>query len=623
MEENKQGTGKPTIDKEYLKKLAEKIKAEKARKEAMQKKPGGAPTPPPPPTASIPPTLLDDDDDEEMAEEKTAIIDLASLSGHSADARLTITDGKDQGKSIEITRDEIFVGRGLDNDFVITDPSVSRKHFKVEREDDHFCVSDLGSGNGTRVNGSKITKSDLYHNDVIVAGARHIRFEIINEDMKEKWSRKEEQHYEEEIVYKKKGASPLAWVAIFLVLIGAGAFLYFYMFQPETLQPGRTVAEGPWRLAIEDVDALDDLIENKELETAEKQIKEFLKKAPEQRQLLERLELVTKEKEVQAKFNEGKALFEGNKKAAAEKIFKEIDSESIFYSDVVELVGEETVANWNVEEVKSLIAQNKEDEAFTKIYAILADDPENEEVKELQASLVAKIGQQKAEAMQREAEEKKKAAAAAAASRRARAQAQRSAPRRQAAPAQQAPARQAAPPPRQEPAASGGQADYDRAISQYLSKNFSAAISSLDRAARDRSIAQKANATKKEIERFQRMWERAGDATGTRRSAMISRLIEYDRTISGGKMVRDIEALDKASAPPPARQEARRSAPPAQQPSRRATLGDEEAKTLYMRARSLRMEDPQQARELFQRIIDGTDPNSEYHEKSKALMRNL
>ncbi|HPA56576.1 MAG TPA: hypothetical protein PLT70_04010, partial [bacterium] len=78
MEENKQGTSKPTIDKEYLKKLAEKIKAEKARKESLQKKPENeSTTPPPPPMASISPTLLDDDDEEEdMAAEKTAIIDL-------------------------------------------------------------------------------------------------------------------------------------------------------------------------------------------------------------------------------------------------------------------------------------------------------------------------------------------------------------------------------------------------------------------------------------------------------------------------------------------------------------------------------------------------------------------
>ncbi|HQJ61655.1 MAG TPA: hypothetical protein PKV35_11700, partial [bacterium] len=94
MEENKQGTSKPTIDKEYLKKLAEKIKAEKARKESLQKKPENeSTTPPPPPMASISPTLLDDDDEEEdMAAEKTAIIDLTALSGHTADARLTILD---------------------------------------------------------------------------------------------------------------------------------------------------------------------------------------------------------------------------------------------------------------------------------------------------------------------------------------------------------------------------------------------------------------------------------------------------------------------------------------------------------------------------------------------------
>ena len=607
MEENKQGTGKPTIDKEYLKKLAEKIKAEKARKEAMQKKPGNASTPPPPPSASIPPTLLDDDDDDEdMAEEKTAIIDLSALSGHAADARLIIMDGKDEGKSIEITRDEIFSGRGLDNDFVITDPSVSRKHFKIEREDDHFCASDLGSGNGTRVNGSKITKVDLYHNDVIVAGARQIRFEIINEDMKAKWTRKEAVVDEEEIVTRKK-SSPLAWVALFLILAGA-----VYMFYPEIFKTGPTkVVEAPWRLAIEDLDMIDGFIENKDLGSAEKKLTEFLKKAPDQKQLLERKELVEKEKLVQIKFNEAKTLFEQNKKDAAEKIFKDISEDSIFFDDIVEIVGDETVAKWNVETIKSLISDGKEDDAFTKIYAILSDDPENDEIKELQASLIEKMGQAKAEEMKKEAEEKKKAAAAAAASRR-RARAQRTAARRSSAPARTAPVKTAP--------SKGGQSDFDQAISQYLSKNFDAAINSLDKAAQDKSVASKANEIKLEIQKFKRQWDRAAKTSGTRKSALVRRLVEYDRNISGGKMIKEIEALDKESSPPPRRAAPARTAPA---PARKATMSENEVKTLYMRARSLRNEDPQQARELFQRIIDGTDSSNEYHEKSKRLLRSL
>ena len=74
MDENNQNNAKPTIDKEYLKKLAEKIKAEKARKEALGKKSDSIPTPPP--ISSISSKYLDDEDDEEMASEKTAIIDL-------------------------------------------------------------------------------------------------------------------------------------------------------------------------------------------------------------------------------------------------------------------------------------------------------------------------------------------------------------------------------------------------------------------------------------------------------------------------------------------------------------------------------------------------------------------
>ncbi len=48
-----------------------------------------------------------------------------------------------------------------------------------------------------------------------------------------------------------------------------------------------------------------------------------------------------------------------------------------------------------------------------------------------------------------------------------------------------------------------------------------------------------------------------------------------------------------------------------------------EAKELYMRARSMRNEDPSKARELLQQVIDGTDSSNDYNIKSKKLLKNL
>ncbi len=91
-----------------------------------------------------------------------------------------------------------------------------------------------------------------------------------------------------------------------------------------------------------------------------------------------------------------------------------------------------------------------------------------------------------------------------------------------------------------------GNKDFDLAIKQYLAKNFDAAIRSLDRAAKDPSLSEKANEVKLEIQRFRRLWERAQQpaheqqALGRRREAIINRMIQYDRNISGGRLGSEI-----------------------------------------------------------------------------------
>ena len=404
MEENKQGKPKPSIDKEYLKKLAEKIKAEKARKEAMsQKKDEG--TPPPPPMSSIPPTLLDDDDeDEDMAAEKTAIIDLASLSGQSADARMTIMDGKDEGKSIEITREETFAGRSLDNDFVISDISVSRKHFKIKREGDHYLAQDMGSGNGIRVNGTKTSSTTLYHNDVIIAGARQIRFEILNEEMKATYSRKEAISESSDAPVKQK-SSLVSWVAIFLVVAAAAAGYYFLTQQSKQIQ------QAAFKLGFEDIDKVDELIEKLDFKKAEKNVQFFLsqtKKPQDQKLLNERLAVINKEKAFEPKFNEGKVLFEQKKIAEAGKILQQIPEDSAFYPEIKKLVGDEVITSWKIDSIKKLIEAKKEDDALKLIYALLLEQPDNADAKALQEQLTSKVGAEKAKDLQKKAEEERK-----------------------------------------------------------------------------------------------------------------------------------------------------------------------------------------------------------------------
>ncbi|MBQ3367318.1 FHA domain-containing protein [bacterium] len=346
MDENNQNSTKPTIDKEYLKKLAEKIKAEKARKEALGKKADTEPTPPS--IASISSKYLSDDDDEEIASEKTAIIDLSALSGHAADAKLTIVDGKDSGKNIEITKDEILAGRSLDNDFVISDISVSRKHFKIKKEGERFVISDMGSGNGIKVNGSKTTSTTLSDGDIISVGARQIKFEILNPDLKPKVQaqRVTKQNLqpaydvEEDDEPVKKGSSPLVLVAIIVViLIGIGGVAYFMLFDNQNSKPKTTAVSASF--GENDKAAIEKLIAAKDLKNAEKTVLDANSRTsgdnPYKQWLNEQTILIGREKTNQTTFENAKKVIQKNPEEA-EKLLKSIPSSSIFYKDAQNLL---------------------------------------------------------------------------------------------------------------------------------------------------------------------------------------------------------------------------------------------------------------------------------------------
>ncbi len=57
------------------------------------------------------------------------------------------------------------LGRESDNHFVLTDPGVSRHHARLVRSGDGWAIEDLGSSNGTRVNGRRVSRALLRDGD--------------------------------------------------------------------------------------------------------------------------------------------------------------------------------------------------------------------------------------------------------------------------------------------------------------------------------------------------------------------------------------------------------------------------------------------------------------------------
>ncbi|MGM0574474.1 MAG: FHA domain-containing protein [Myxococcota bacterium] len=91
-------------------------------------------------------------------------------------ARLEVVGGNDQGRSFDLDKDALLVGRGLDCDVVLNDASVSRKHFRLEKTAGGWRLVDLGSGNGTKVDGRRVQQEDLRDGATLEAGQTTLRW---------------------------------------------------------------------------------------------------------------------------------------------------------------------------------------------------------------------------------------------------------------------------------------------------------------------------------------------------------------------------------------------------------------------------------------------------------------
>ena len=76
----------------------------------------------------------------------------------------------------EPERRALLIGRSPGCDLVLEDPTVSRHHAELIRERDRWVLRDMGSTNGTRVNGWRVRRAVVAPGDVIALGAQRLRF---------------------------------------------------------------------------------------------------------------------------------------------------------------------------------------------------------------------------------------------------------------------------------------------------------------------------------------------------------------------------------------------------------------------------------------------------------------
>src|SRR3954469_18365275 len=84
---------------------------------------------------------------------------------------LRFISGKYQGGEFPLaTQQEIVVGRSSELDMVLVEDMVSRRHARIECTEEQIVIEDLGSTNGTFVNGEKIKRATLKEGDRVLIG---------------------------------------------------------------------------------------------------------------------------------------------------------------------------------------------------------------------------------------------------------------------------------------------------------------------------------------------------------------------------------------------------------------------------------------------------------------------
>jgi len=82
-----------------------------------------------------------------------------------------------KGFKYPLDPEEVFIGRNSQNHVPVDDTAVSGRHCSIVRDGHKYTLVDLGSTNGTRLNGNGVNKSPLKPKDIIQVGSVEFMFD--------------------------------------------------------------------------------------------------------------------------------------------------------------------------------------------------------------------------------------------------------------------------------------------------------------------------------------------------------------------------------------------------------------------------------------------------------------
>ena len=83
-----------------------------------------------------------------------------------------------EGRRNVLSGERVMVGRSRECDVVVSDPNVSRRHIELRRGERGWAAVDLGSTNGMKVNGRRLSHAELEPGDRITIGVTDLTFEL-------------------------------------------------------------------------------------------------------------------------------------------------------------------------------------------------------------------------------------------------------------------------------------------------------------------------------------------------------------------------------------------------------------------------------------------------------------
>lgn len=94
--------------------------------------------------------------------------------------KLVAVEGVATGSVFPLGKKEMTVGRDADNEIVLADPTVSRKHARIALDlTGSFMIEDAGSANGVVINGQRVDRATLSLGDEIKLGDNYFRLEAV------------------------------------------------------------------------------------------------------------------------------------------------------------------------------------------------------------------------------------------------------------------------------------------------------------------------------------------------------------------------------------------------------------------------------------------------------------